>query len=68
MPRKTPSQHNATCTKEQYAASKEAAAREGIGLAEFIRRAVKWRCAAQGIDYPDNLARRGKYRGKANRD
>jgi NADPH:quinone reductase-like Zn-dependent oxidoreductase len=68
MPRKHPTQHNATCTPEQYAASQEAAAVEGVPLAEFIRRAVKRRCAAQGINYPDNLVRRGKYRGKANRD
>ena len=61
MPRKQ-SLLTATVTKEEYAASKEAAALSGIGLAEFIRQAVKVACESQGIEYPDNLIRSGKYK------
>lgn len=59
-----PSKHaqiNARVTDDQLAAIREAARRADAELATFIRWALAIACAEQGVEFPDDLARRGEY-------
>jgi hypothetical protein len=60
-----PSTHpqiNARLTAAQLAAVSEAARRADCQLADLIRWGLALACAEHGIDFPDDLPRRGKYR------
>ena len=62
MPRQPNSpSHKAHCTPAQKEAVKLAASNAGLLEGEFIRLALEGCCAAFGIDYPDDLPKRGTY-------
>jgi hypothetical protein len=60
-----PSNHpqiNARLTAAELAAVKEAAERADCQLADLVRWGLALACAEHGIDWPDDLPRRGEYR------
>ena len=57
--------HKAHCTQAQKEAVKLAASNACMLEGQFIRMALIDGCAAVGVDYPDDLPKRGKYKRKA---
>lgn len=52
---------SARLTDAQWAAVKEAARRADCPLADFVRWSLALACADQGVEFPDDMTRRGQY-------